>query len=188
MLIPTQKENVCLIDFVFLKYILSIFYFILVNILLTYYYLIVKQKCKDNWSFQPIEFSLSRFDTLDPSFQTSKARIRQAGKDLAFISFILPIAKRVCFSPFYHAKHFFLQKKRSKSKRQTYFFKSEPSLFYIILDLFNKFLKNWSWRSWEKKSGDWTWKIELEDWSLEKCSFARNCMTKLEILISKSML
>ena len=26
--------------------------------------------------FQPIEFSLSKFDRLDPSYQTSKARIR----------------------------------------------------------------------------------------------------------------
>ena len=25
--------------------------------------------------------------------------------------------------------------------------------------------------SWQKKSGDWTQKIELEDWSLQKCSF-----------------
>ena len=31
--------------------------------------------------FQPIEFSLSKFDNLDPTYQTSKARIRQNRKD-----------------------------------------------------------------------------------------------------------
>ena len=30
--------------------------------------------------FQPIEFSRSKFDSLDPTYQTSKARIRQVGK------------------------------------------------------------------------------------------------------------
>ena len=30
---------------------------------------------------------------------------------------------------------------------------------YIILDFFNKFLKTWSWTSWQKKSGD----LDLED-------------------------
>ena len=31
---------------------------------------------KNAESFQPIEFSLSKFDSLDPTYQTSKAKIR----------------------------------------------------------------------------------------------------------------
>ena len=42
--------------------------------------------------FQPIEFSLSKFDRLEPSYQTSKARIRWVGKDSAVLSaYIVPI-------------------------------------------------------------------------------------------------
>ena len=44
-------------------------------------------------------------------------------------------------------------------------FPNAPKSFYIILDFFNKFLKTWSWKSWQKKSGD----LDLEDriWRLE---------------------
>ena len=77
-----------------------------------------------------------------------------------FISFILSIDKSVCFSPFYEAKHLlFFQKKRKtlKINAPNSFFQNEPKfLQYIILDFFNKFLKTWSWTSWQKKSGDWT--------------------------------
>ena len=45
--------------------------------------------------FQPIKFSLSKFDSLDPLYQTSKARIRYVGKDLAvFSAFIFPVEEK----------------------------------------------------------------------------------------------
>ena len=88
-----------------------------------------------------------------------------------FISFILPIDKSVCFSPFYEAKHFFFpfffEKKRKtlKINAPNSFFQNEPKFLYIILDFFNKVLKTWSWTSWQKKSVD----LDLEDriWRLE---------------------
>ena len=43
-------------------------------------------------SFQFIEFSLSKFGSLDPNYQTSKARIRWVGKHSAvLLAYILPI-------------------------------------------------------------------------------------------------
>ena len=75
-----------------------------------------------------------------------------------FISFILPITKSVCFSSFYEAKHpfFFKKRKTLKINAPNSFFQNEPKFLYLILDFFNRFLKTWSWTSWQKKSGDWT--------------------------------
>jgi len=79
--------------------------------------------------YQPIEFSLSKFDSLDRSYQTSKARIvRYVGKDLAVLSaFILPVKQKAfVLAHFMRQTSFFkffkkpLKKKRSKSTRQTH--------------------------------------------------------------------
>ena len=86
MLIPTKKAHYVSLIIVFFNHLLSIFDIIFVNILLISHYLIVKQKCQDNLLVQPIEFSLSKFDRLEKIWH--------------FISFILPIGKRVCFSQF----------------------------------------------------------------------------------------
>ena len=81
--------------------------------------------------FQPIEFSRSKFDRLDPSYQTSKARIRQVGKDSAFLlasSCLSP--KAFVLAHFTRQNTFFSKKeKRSKSTRQTHFFKMSQNSF-----------------------------------------------------------
>ena len=79
--------------------------------------------------FQPIEFSLSKFDRLDQTL------------------------------------FFWKKRKTLKINAPNSFFQNEPKFLYIILDFFNKFLKTWSWTSWQKKSGD----LDLEDriWRLE---------------------
>ena len=51
-----------------------------------------------------------------------------------------------------------LFKKRSKSARQTDFFKKKPKSFYLMLDFFNKFYYNLKWQSGERSA-----KIEVED-------------------------
>ena len=69
-------------------------------------------------SFQSIEFSLSKFDSLDPTYQTSKARIRQVGKDPAILSaYILPIENTT--EERSYDRFFF-----SHAKKQVLFFKN----------------------------------------------------------------
>ena len=75
-----------------------------------------KKKCFASWS------NLSNFER-ENSIGWKRFSI--------FISFILPITKSVCFSSFYEAKHPFFSKKekRSKSTRQTHFFKMSQNSF-----------------------------------------------------------
>ena len=98
--------------------------------------------------FQPIEFSF--FQSLIGWIQAIKLPKNENSigwkRFGSFISLHLAYwTKSVCFCSFYEAKHL---KKRSKSTRQTHFFKNESNFFYMISDFFNKFLKTWSWTSW----------------------------------------
>ena len=74
--------------------------------------------------FQPIEFSLSKFDSLDTTYQTSKARIRWVGKDLAVLSaLILPIEeKALVLAHFTRQNIFFFKKKTLKINAPNSFF------------------------------------------------------------------
>ena len=46
--------------------------------------------------FRRIEFSFSKFDSLDPTYQTSKARIRYVGKDPAILlTYIFPVENAI---------------------------------------------------------------------------------------------
>ena len=107
--------------------------------------------------------AFSKFDRLDPSYQTSKKRefdrlekIWQFYQPSSCLSkkkrlFYLILRGKTLF-------FFFFKKKRKtlKINAPNSFFQNESNFFYIILDFFNKFLKTWSWTSWQKKSGDWT--------------------------------
>ena len=94
--------------------------------------------------FQPIEFSLSKFDRLDPTYQTSKARFRQVGKDLTVLSaFILPVEEKAFVLTHFSRQNIFFSKKKKtlKINAPNSFFENESNFFYIILSFFNKFLK-----------------------------------------------
>ena len=113
--------------------------------------------------FQPIEFSLSKFDSLDPTYQTSKARIRQVGKDSAFLlasSCLSP--KAFVLAQFTRQNTLFFSKKRKtlKINAPNSFFQNEPKFFYIILDFFNKCL-SMRFDNLAKKARRLKFKIEL---------------------------
>jgi len=81
----------------------------------------------------------------DPTYQTSKARIRQVEKDPAILlAYILPIENaikaRSCvrFWLILHVKNNFFQKTLKISAPNS-FFQKKPKFFYLILDFFNKF-------------------------------------------------
>ena len=96
---------------------------------------------------------LGKWAKNDPTYQTSKARIRYVGKDSSFsLAFILRVEESVRFCPFYGAKQFFFQK-TLKINAPNSFLQNEPKLFYIILDCFNKFVTTWNWTIWRKKRG-----------------------------------
>ena len=97
--------------------------------------------------FQPIEFSLSKFDSLDPTYHTSKARIRQVGKDpVSLLAYILPIENaikaRSCVRFWFilHVKNNFFKKTLKISAPNSFIQnKKKPKFFFLILDFFNKF-------------------------------------------------
>ena len=89
--------------------------------------------------FQNIEFSLSKFDRLDPKSKLSNCESENSIGWKRFGSFIsLHLAyrrKSVCFCSFYETK------RALKINAPNSFFENESNFFYIISDFFNKFLK-----------------------------------------------
>ena len=83
--------------------------------------------------FQPIEFSLPKFDRLDPTYQTSKARIRYVGKDSAFLSaFIFSVEEKAfVLAHFARQNTFFFQKKKNAQNQRAklLFFKMSQTSF-----------------------------------------------------------
>ena len=76
------------------------------------------------------------FDCLDPTYETSKARIRSVEKDLAVLSaFIMPIEKateeRSHERFFFHTPKTRFFQKQSKLARQTLFFQKMTKIFYL---------------------------------------------------------
>ena len=80
---------------------------------------------------------------------------RIVGKDSAFLlSSILPIEEKAFVLAYFTRQNTFFKKKQKKTLKintANSFFQNEPKLFYIISDFFNKFLKTWSWTSWQTK-------------------------------------
>ena len=90
----------------------------------------------------------SKFDRLDPSYQTSKKReFDRLEKIWQFYqpSSCLLKKKRLFYLILRGKTHF---KKTLKINAPNSFFENESNFFYIISDFFNKFLKTWSWTSW----------------------------------------
>lgn len=126
--------------------------------------------------FQLMEFSLSKFDSFDPTYQT-KAEFRYLGKELVFfISLLVVCQRKHLFSPILGSKPLlsFLfspnKKKRSKSTRQADFFK--PKIFHRILDFFKEFfsiLKSNKWVKEERGLGleDRIWKLKFGEMQFE---------------------
>ena len=115
--------------------------------------------------FQPIEFSLSKFDSLDPTYQTSKENSIGWKRFRSFISFILPIERSVCFSPFYEAKHFNSKKKRKKKKhaqnqRAKLIFSKWAKIRLYNFGLFQQVFENLKLNKLANEER----RLDLEDW------------------------
>ena len=68
---------------------------------------------------------------------------------------------------FWQPKHFL--RKTLKISAPNSFFQNQPKFFYLILNLFNKFLIAWNWTIWRKRRGDWG----FETWIWRKASSFR---------------
>ena len=96
---------------------------------------------------ESIKSSLSKFDRLDPIYQTSKARIWWVGKDSEFLlAFVLRVEESVRFCPFYKAKHFLFKKTVRINA---------PSLFYTKWELKKQARR--------LKLEDGIWRLKLEE-------------------------
>ena len=94
----------------------------------------------------------SKFDSLDPTYQTSKKREFDRLEKIwhCLSAFILPIEEKAFVFAHFTRQNIFFSKKNAQNQRAKLinFFENESNFFHIILDSFNKFLKTWSWTSW----------------------------------------
>ena len=98
--------------------------------------------------FQPIEFSLSKFDSLDPTYQTSKTRVRKVAK-----------------SPFYDAKHFFSKKKNAQNQRAKLIFSKRVKILLCNFENFQQVLENLKLNHLAKEERRWD--LETQLWSCD---------------------
>ena len=113
--------------------------------------------------FQPMEFSLSKFDRLDPSYETLKARIRWVGRDSVI-------------GPFYAPKHFF--QKTFKISAPNSIFSKWAKILLFKFGLFQQVFNNLKLNNLAKEARRLKLKIEFEECKL-KIEF-EECSLKIE--------